>query len=156
MHYLKTSEDIEHALGPERREHLSELLDLPASYGGAELHSLEASADDEFPGSFAGIAASLISFCKKTELPVYIRIAEALETLDDPEVGPCCPTVEGVKVANERLEALREPLSEEETVVATELARRSKSLEVPGAYSPEKPDSIPEPMILLEPRLPSD
>ncbi len=29
-------------------------------------------------------------------------------------------------------------------------------MEVPGAYDPEKPDSIPEPMTLLEPRLMSD
>ena len=39
--------------------------------------------DEEYLGSFAGIAAALIFFCKKNELPVYIKIAEALETLGD-------------------------------------------------------------------------
>jgi len=53
----------------------------------------------------------------KTELPVYIKIAKALETLEGPDAGPCCPTGEGVKAVNERLEAMREPLSEAETEV---------------------------------------
>ncbi len=53
-------------------------LDLPASFGGAGLESLEHSADEEFLGSFAGIAASLISFCRKAEIHAYIRIAETL------------------------------------------------------------------------------
>ena len=79
LHCPKVSEDLETGLGPEERGNLSELLDLPASYGGAGLQSLEASADDEFLGSFAGIATTLISFCRNTELDVNIRIAEALE-----------------------------------------------------------------------------
>jgi hypothetical protein len=75
LHYLTASEDLEHALGTESRSQLSDLLDLPPSYGGAGLQSLEDSADEEFMGSFAAIAVALISFCNKTELPVYIRIA---------------------------------------------------------------------------------
>jgi hypothetical protein len=84
MHCLAASDDLEQALDPEGRDHLSNLLDLPASYGGAGLHSLEACADEELLGSFAGIAASLITFCRTTKLPVYSNIAEALETLEDP------------------------------------------------------------------------
>ena len=49
------------------------------------MQSLECSADEELLGSFAEISASLISFCRSTELPVYIAIAEALESLDDIE-----------------------------------------------------------------------
>ena len=73
-------------MGPEGRGNLSELLDLPASYGGAGLQSLVASADEEFLGSFAGIATALISFCRKTELPFYIMFAKALERTKDPDV----------------------------------------------------------------------
>ncbi len=47
---LAASEDLEKTLGPEGREHLSDLLDLPASYGGTRLHSLEASTDEELLG----------------------------------------------------------------------------------------------------------
>ena len=78
---LTASDDLEQALGPEGREGLSVLLDLPASYGGAGLHSLEASTDEELLGSLAGIAAALIAFCRKTKLPAYIMIAEAVEML---------------------------------------------------------------------------
>jgi len=82
LHCLTALEDLEHALGPEGSGHLSEFLVLPASYGGVGLQSHKASADEEYLGSFAGIAAALISYCRKTELLVYIRILEARETMD--------------------------------------------------------------------------
>ena len=47
------------------------------------MQSLERSADEELLGSFAGISASLISFCRSTKLHVYIAIAKALEGMDD-------------------------------------------------------------------------
>ena len=51
--------------------------------GGLGLQSLERSSNEELLGSFAGIFASLISFCMSTELLVYIAIAEAIEGMDD-------------------------------------------------------------------------
>ena len=143
-------------MGPEGRGNLSELLDLPAFYGGAGLQSQVASADEEFLGSFAGIAASLISFCRNTELPVYIKIAEALESTDNPDAGTGCATTNGVKEAYERMGELREPLSAAESRTATELDRGSKLVEVPGAYDPKIPDSSLEPVTFPEPRLLSD
>ncbi len=53
------------------------------------MQSLDRSSDEELLGSFAGISASLISFCRSTELPVYIAIAEALESTDDIEDLMC-------------------------------------------------------------------
>ena len=78
LHCLTTSEDLEHALGMEGKSPLSDLLNLPPSYGEMGLQSMEDSADEEFLGSFAAIATSLISFCRKTKQQVYIRIAETL------------------------------------------------------------------------------
>ncbi len=69
MHCLTASGDLENDLGMERKVGVSELLDLPASYGGAGLQSLDLAPNEEFMGSFAGIAAALISFCRNTELP---------------------------------------------------------------------------------------
>ena len=63
--------------------HLSCLLDLPPSYGSIGLQSVERSDDEELLGSFAGIIASLIAFYRKTDLPVYIAIAEAREAMRD-------------------------------------------------------------------------
>ncbi len=85
LHCLTASTDLEHALGSFAREQLAELIDLPPAMGGIGLQSLERSADEEILGSFAGISASLISFCRSTELPVYIAITEALESMDDIE-----------------------------------------------------------------------
>ncbi len=44
---------------------------------------MERSADEELLGSFAYISASLIAFCRSTELPLYIATAEALEGMED-------------------------------------------------------------------------
>jgi hypothetical protein len=156
LHCLAASEVLEHALGKEDRSRLSDLLDLPPSYGGAGHQSLEDSADEEFLGSFAAIAAALITFCTKTEQRVYTRIPEAPESLDDPEGGVTCPTLEGVKEAMNKIEPLREPLSEEETAGAKGLIRGTRTVEVPGRFDPEKQDLALEPIILPEPRLVSD
>ena len=71
---------------------------------------MEDSANEEFLGSSAAIASSLISFCRKTDQHVYIRIAETLESLDDPDGGVTYVTLEGVREAMNKTEALREPL----------------------------------------------
>jgi hypothetical protein len=158
LQYLTASEDLETDLGPEERGSILKLTDLPASYGGAGLHSFELSADEEFLGSFAGIATALISFCRNTELDVYIKIAEALERMDEPDLdgGLECATIECVKGAYARMGELGEPLSEAEIQTATELVRGSRVVEVPRAYNPEIPDPILELMTLPEPRLLSD
>ena len=70
---LSASEDLEHALGTEERSQLSVLLYLSASDGGAGLQTLEDSADEEFLRSFGGIAASLISLCRKMKQQAYIH-----------------------------------------------------------------------------------
>ena len=59
---LTSYSTLEQALDPRDSEILGEWLDPPFSYGGAELKSLTRSADEEFIGSFAAIASSLISF----------------------------------------------------------------------------------------------
>jgi len=51
---LTASEDLETDLGPEEKGYLSELMDLPASYGGAGLQSLELSPEEGFLGILCG------------------------------------------------------------------------------------------------------
>ena len=84
-------------------------------------------------GSFAGIAPALISFCKNTELPVYIRIAEALEGTEDMDAATGCATIKGVNEDYERMGWLRDSLSEDESKTATGLVKGSRHVEVPGA-----------------------
>jgi hypothetical protein len=43
-----------------------------------------------------------------------------------------------------------------ETAGATDLIKGTGTVEVPGRFDPEKQDSVPEPITLLEPRLVSD
>jgi len=85
LHCLSASTDLEYAIGPSARDQLAGLIDLPLAFGGIGMQSLERSADEELLGSFAGISAFIISVCRSTELPVYIAIAEALESMDDVE-----------------------------------------------------------------------
>ena len=72
-------------MGPPALDQLSDLLNLPPAYGGIGLQSLEKAADEELLGSFAGIFVSLIAFCRRTKLPVYIAKAEALLSMGDAE-----------------------------------------------------------------------
>ncbi len=66
LHCLTASDELENDLSEESKKNLSVQVDLPASYGGAGLQSLELASDEEFLGSFAGIAAALITFCRNT------------------------------------------------------------------------------------------
>ena len=87
-------------------------MDLPPSYGCTGLNYLSRSADEKLLGSFAAIAASLISFCRKTELPVYVGIDEALEAMGDAaeileEIFPLspessCETLDAIRAVSER------------------------------------------------------
>jgi len=153
LHCLTTSVDLVNDMDAEEKENLSVLLDLPPSLGGAGLQSLNVAADEEYMGSFVGIAAELISFCKSMELPVYIRLAEALEGTKDLGATAGCATITGVQETYGRLERLREPLTDEESKTVTELVRESRLVEVPGAFDSERLDPIPEPLTLTEPRL---
>ncbi len=65
LHCLTSSPDLDYALGPNEHHELAEWLDLHPSYGGMGLNSLARSVDEEFVGSFAGIASSLIEFYRK-------------------------------------------------------------------------------------------
>ncbi len=63
-------------------------------------------------GSFAWISTALITFYKKIELPVHTRIVEALESLEvASKSDKSYPTENGIREANDRRAALREPLS---------------------------------------------
>jgi hypothetical protein len=90
------------------------------------------------------------------ELDVYIRIAEALETLDSDGDGMGCKTIAGVSAISERISALRAPLSAIEVAVATQLVRGHMTVEVPGRHSSEVLDGAPEALTLPDPRLLED
>jgi hypothetical protein len=81
LHCLLASPSLEHAMDPEERRYMAEMMDLPPSYGGTCLYLMEKAADEELLGAHTGITASLISFCMKTETEAYIAIAEALEDI---------------------------------------------------------------------------
>jgi hypothetical protein len=125
LHCLTASGELETDTDKERKDGLSELLDMPASYGRTGLQSLALAVDEEFVGSFAGIASALISFNRNTELPAYIiKIVEALEGTEseEAEVGDCAIARE-VKEAYARMDGRRNPLSEEESKTATALMK---------------------------------
>jgi hypothetical protein len=82
LHCLTASEDLEHALGPEGRDQLAKLLDLPAAYGGRVSSPLNPLQTKNSWNSLQGSLMHSSHFARKTELPLYIRIAEALESLE--------------------------------------------------------------------------
>ena len=72
-------------------------------------------ADEEFLGSFAAIASALVSFSMKTNLLVYIRIAEALEELDSPQpAGTPGATGTLIMEVNNRVQTMGVDITDEE------------------------------------------
>ena len=146
---------------PKVHHQLADWLDLPPSYGGISLNSLARFEDKELVGSFAGIASSLIELCRKTELPIYIGIAKALEGLGDTvdsleedlpptEEMPCLSVAAIVASAARVATSLTIPL-DEELRTATHLIRGHVVVEVPGNWN-RTGDGEPELLILPEPR----
>jgi hypothetical protein len=129
LHCLTSSPDLNDALSSGEREQLAAWLDLPPSYGGCNFKSLYRSANEEFLGSFAAIAAFLIAFCRKTELPIYIDMADALESMgnegdmSDETADNPCEVLDVVKFAVERASSALSQTSDEELALASQLIR---------------------------------
>jgi len=161
LHYLTSSSVLETAIDDSSRDILTDWLELPPSYGGAGLNSLCRSSDEELLGSFAAIAASLITFCRKTELHVYLGIAEALEAMgDDAEmleeaVSPSpdypCVSLEAIRVVSLRASECISLPTEEELTLATQLIKGHSRVEAPGKWS-RCGDAAPAPIVLPETR----
>ena len=71
-------------LPPTERDHLAASLDLPPQFGGVGLQSLIRAADEELLGSWASITSDLITFFRSKDMPVYTKLADALDSMADP------------------------------------------------------------------------
>jgi len=131
--YLSASRALESALEPRVLDQLADRLKLPHAFSGAGVHSPVHSANEEFMGSFAVIATALVSFCKNINLPVYIRITEALEEIDSLQpAGFTSATVTKVREVSNRLQALGTDITEKELESASQLVKGHMQVEVPG------------------------
>jgi hypothetical protein len=148
---LSASRDLELALDPRALHQRVDRLDLRPTFGGAGIHSLINSADEEFVGSFAVIAFALVSLCKKTNLSVYIKIAEALEELDGPQLlGTLSATVTKVKEVSTMLHSQEIGITDEELVSASQLVKGHRVVEVSGLEY--RALAVPKPMRPPDPR----
>jgi hypothetical protein len=162
LHCISASTNLEPAIGPPARDQLARSIDLPPTFGGIGLQSQERSADEELLGSFAGISASLISFCRSTELPVYITIAKALEGMDDAaellssgeqDPVPLSIILQVREVAAKTMAP--SPHLDDAFTLATQLVRGHAVAEIPGQWS-RNGDNPPDPISLPKPRPLSD
>ena len=101
----------------------------------------------------------MITFRKKTELPIYICIAEAVEALadvTDPSEGETLPNLApkltSIRDAAERAETALSPLSSDELKLASQLIKGHCVVEVPGKWN-RPTDAAPENIILHETRV---
>ena len=116
-------------------------------------------------GSFAGIASSLVKFCRKTDLPIYIDIAEALEALGDaaemleedlpPTKELPCVSVSAIATAAARVATSLSIPSDEEMLTVNHLVRGHSVVKVPGKWNCTG-DKEPDLIVLPEPRTISD
>ena len=71
--------DLDDYWDDDDRTKLTKTLDLPPQFGGAGLTSLEHSADEELLGTAAASIADITDFLRDTDIPLYERLAEAVE-----------------------------------------------------------------------------
>jgi hypothetical protein len=96
-------------LHPVERDHLASSLDLPPQFGGVGLQSLIRGADEELLGSWASITSDHITFFRSEVLPVYTKLADALDSMGDSletltEV-PVIPVIESMLAISPRAHA---------------------------------------------------
>jgi hypothetical protein len=129
--------------------------------GGSGLNFLSRSADEELLGSFAGIASSLISFYRKTDLPVYLHIAHALEALGDgadllmeetpPSTEHPCASLEAIMAAADRSSTSLSSPTVDELSLTAQLVRGHSIVKVPGKWN-RLGDTDHDLIVLPEPR----
>ena len=103
-----------------------------------------------------------MSFCKKTNLPIYIRIDEAVEALaasgvasEDEVMSNHAPMLSAIRNVAKRAEEALSPLSSVELNLATQLIKGHSVVEVPGKWN-RNIDLAPENIVLPEIRLLND
>ena len=125
------------------------------------MNSLSRSADEEFMGSFATIDVSLIALCRKIGLPIYMSMAEALESLrdevdTDDEAGEMpCEILEEVRASGGRASAALSQTTTEELTLASQLIKGHYVVEVPRKWN-RLGDATLDSIVLPEARTLSD
>ena len=62
------------------------------------MQTLVKAADEELLGSWASVTAKLISFLRSHGLPIYDKLANALDAMADEDEDPSSPTILAVSI----------------------------------------------------------
>jgi hypothetical protein len=77
------AKQLDTAIPASERAHLAASLDLPSQFGGVGLQSLIRVADEQLLEPWASITADLVAFCRSKQVSVYIKMADALDSMAD-------------------------------------------------------------------------
>jgi len=145
-------ETLDTALPPSEREYLVAPLDLSPQFGGVGLQSLIRAADKELLSSRASITSGLITSFRSKDIPVYSRLADALDSMvDTHDTVPdetTIPTIESMLAASTRAHAFLDTIPQVEIDFTTSLIMGERTMEIRGRYSPLEQPSRPDPIVL--------
>jgi hypothetical protein len=142
------------------RDHLEASLDLPPQFGGVGLQSFIRATNEELLGSWASITSDLITFFRSKNLPVYTKLANALESMvDSPDTlteVPAIPVIESRLAIGTRAHAFIDIIPQAEIDFSTSLVMGERTVEISGRYSPLEAPTRPDPIVLPDLRTPED
>jgi hypothetical protein len=128
--------------------------------GGVGLQSFIRAADEELLGSWASITSDLITFLHSKGLPVYNKLADALDAMaNSPETlseEPVIPAIESMLAIIAKAHTFLETIPQIETDFATSLVMGERTVDIPGRYSPLEAPTRPDPIVLPDLRTPAD
>jgi hypothetical protein len=116
------------------------------------LQSLIRVADEELLGPWASITSDLINFLRSKGIPVYTKLADALDAMaGSPETlseEPAIPAIDSMLVIRAKAHTFLETIPHIETDFATGLVMGERTVDIPGRYSPLEAPTRPDPIVL--------
>ncbi len=124
-------------------------LDLPPQFGDVGLQSMIRAADEELLGSWASITSDMITFFRSKDLPVYAKLANALDAMtdspDDPTYVPHIPTIERMLAVVVMAHAFLDDIPRIEIDFTTYLLIGERNGTIPSRYSLLEATTRPDP-----------
>ena len=123
------------------------------------MQSLIKAADEELLGSGASVTTTLISFLRSKGLPIYDKLANALDAMadeDEDSSSHVIPAVSSLKTISAGAKCYLSDITQTELDFATSLALGERIVEIPGRFTSLEPAAKPDPVKLRELRTPAD
>jgi len=140
-----------YAMSAHERELLSSSLDLPPQVGGIGMQSLIKATNEELLGSWASVTPNLVSFLRSKGLPIYDKLANALDAMADEDEDPSShviPAVSSLPEVSAIAQCYISDIAVAELDFVASLILGERIVEIRGRFTSLEPSTKPDPVKL--------